>query len=418
MAGELDTVPRGTTSRVAAGLSPASVAIERSVAVMTFANITREPADDWIGSGIAETVSSDLKNIHGLTLIGRARVFDALRNLSLGRASRRVAGDRRRPPAGRHLGRRRRIPAPRRARPHHRELRRRRHRRSPPHRESRRPHRRHLRAAGQDRVRAQSGPEPGAARHGDRRHRKARDAFGRGLRELRARDDEPAPGVARLDRARDLGVRGSHPSGSGVRDGLGRARRRVLAQGLVPLDSAIWSARRVEMERRAVAIDPELADAHMWLGSALLNLGQVDDAIASIERSDQARARERPGLPGARPRVLGREGRLRRRDSGVPQGDRAQPRGGLFVPAARPAARLGRQVRGSRGHLPPRRRAPGSVHLGQRRPAGRRRQRAARLRVLPAGSLRGGDSRVRARAGVRRRRAITRSRNAPASRSR
>ena len=34
---------------------------------MTFANITREPADDWIGTGIAETVSSDLKNIHGLT---------------------------------------------------------------------------------------------------------------------------------------------------------------------------------------------------------------------------------------------------------------------------------------------------------------------------------------------------------------
>ena len=49
---------------------------------MTFANITREPTDDWIGTGIAETVSSDLKNIHGLTVIGRARVFDALRNLS------------------------------------------------------------------------------------------------------------------------------------------------------------------------------------------------------------------------------------------------------------------------------------------------------------------------------------------------
>ncbi len=49
---------------------------------MTFVNITREPADDWIGTGIAETVSSDLKNIHGLTVIGRARVYDALRNLS------------------------------------------------------------------------------------------------------------------------------------------------------------------------------------------------------------------------------------------------------------------------------------------------------------------------------------------------
>ncbi len=57
-------------------------AIENSVAVMTFANITREPEDDWIGTGIAETVSSDLKTIHGLTIIGRARVFDALRNLT------------------------------------------------------------------------------------------------------------------------------------------------------------------------------------------------------------------------------------------------------------------------------------------------------------------------------------------------
>ena len=49
---------------------------------MTFSNITREPTDNWIGTGIAETVSSDLKNIHGLTIIGRARVYDALRNLS------------------------------------------------------------------------------------------------------------------------------------------------------------------------------------------------------------------------------------------------------------------------------------------------------------------------------------------------
>jgi len=76
-------VPRATTSRVSASGSP-SPAIERSVAVMTFVNITREPSDDWIGTGIAETVSSDLKNIHGLTIIGRARVYDALRNLSSG----------------------------------------------------------------------------------------------------------------------------------------------------------------------------------------------------------------------------------------------------------------------------------------------------------------------------------------------
>ena len=52
-----------------------------AVAVIPFSNITREPADDWIGSGIAETVTADLKSIKGLSLIGRERVFDALRVL-------------------------------------------------------------------------------------------------------------------------------------------------------------------------------------------------------------------------------------------------------------------------------------------------------------------------------------------------
>ena len=37
------------------------------------------PADEWIGSGIAETVTSDLKNVKGIIVIGRAQVFDAAR---------------------------------------------------------------------------------------------------------------------------------------------------------------------------------------------------------------------------------------------------------------------------------------------------------------------------------------------------
>jgi tetratricopeptide (TPR) repeat protein len=41
----------------------------------------------------------------------------------------------------------------------------------------------------------------------------------------------------------------------------------------------------VETEQRALTIDPDLADAHMWLGTALLNLGRVDDAIASIKQA-------------------------------------------------------------------------------------------------------------------------------------
>jgi non-specific serine/threonine protein kinase len=75
----LELPPGRLSSRMSVALP---TAVENSVAVMTFANITREPADDWIGTGIAETVSSDLKNVHGLSVIGRARVYDALRNLS------------------------------------------------------------------------------------------------------------------------------------------------------------------------------------------------------------------------------------------------------------------------------------------------------------------------------------------------
>jgi serine/threonine protein kinase/tetratricopeptide (TPR) repeat protein len=58
--------------------------IENSVAVMTFSNITKEPEDEWIGSGIAETVTSDLKKVHGLSVIGRERTFDVLKELTTG----------------------------------------------------------------------------------------------------------------------------------------------------------------------------------------------------------------------------------------------------------------------------------------------------------------------------------------------
>ena len=58
---------------------------ERSLAVMAFSNVTREPSDDWIGEGIAETVTSDLKNVHKLAVIGRAQIFELLKNMASGR---------------------------------------------------------------------------------------------------------------------------------------------------------------------------------------------------------------------------------------------------------------------------------------------------------------------------------------------
>ena len=66
----------------AAMTEPAAPALTNAVAIFPFVNITREPSDDWIGSGIAETVMADVKAIAGVTVIGRERVFDALRQLS------------------------------------------------------------------------------------------------------------------------------------------------------------------------------------------------------------------------------------------------------------------------------------------------------------------------------------------------
>jgi serine/threonine protein kinase/tetratricopeptide (TPR) repeat protein len=85
---DIDLVTHGLNEPATALLSPQTTGptyppkVDRSVAVMTFSNITREPADDWIGSGIAETVTADLKNISGLSIIGRERIFEVLKSLS------------------------------------------------------------------------------------------------------------------------------------------------------------------------------------------------------------------------------------------------------------------------------------------------------------------------------------------------
>jgi non-specific serine/threonine protein kinase len=52
---------------------------EKSVAVLRFNNVTKSPEDDWLGVGIAETVTADLKNIEGMTVIGRELIYEALR---------------------------------------------------------------------------------------------------------------------------------------------------------------------------------------------------------------------------------------------------------------------------------------------------------------------------------------------------
>ncbi|MGE0882748.1 MAG: protein kinase [Blastocatellales bacterium] len=53
--------------------------VGKSIAVMSFNNVTKNPVDNWLGSGIAETVTADLKKIEGITVIGRERVYETLR---------------------------------------------------------------------------------------------------------------------------------------------------------------------------------------------------------------------------------------------------------------------------------------------------------------------------------------------------
>jgi non-specific serine/threonine protein kinase len=55
----------------------------KTLAVMNFSNITRNPADDWLGVGFAETVTADLKKIEGLNVIGRERIYEVLRRWNI-----------------------------------------------------------------------------------------------------------------------------------------------------------------------------------------------------------------------------------------------------------------------------------------------------------------------------------------------
>lgn len=68
--------------RHATGSFPAAVALSRpAVAVLPFANITGGAEDEWLGAGIAETVSADLGSISGLAVVRRAEVEAAVRQL-------------------------------------------------------------------------------------------------------------------------------------------------------------------------------------------------------------------------------------------------------------------------------------------------------------------------------------------------
>lgn len=51
------------------------------LAVTDFQNITANAEDDWLGTGISETVTADLRGVEGLTVVPRARVYELVRTL-------------------------------------------------------------------------------------------------------------------------------------------------------------------------------------------------------------------------------------------------------------------------------------------------------------------------------------------------
>jgi serine/threonine protein kinase/Tfp pilus assembly protein PilF len=277
----LDAAPRGSARSAAA---PAVKAAEDSVAVMTFVNITREPIDDWIGTGIAETVSSDLKNIHGLTIIGRARVFDALRNLSSdAHLNDSLAID-----IGRRLGAT------------------------------------WLVLGGFQRMGAMVRITASFVEVATGEVRRTVKVDGR-LDDIFALQDKI---VYELSHGLNLALRGTEIAGIERQETRSVAAYESYARGMMNLrqatrdsiDRAIaafedatrhdpeyaiaWAAlggayglkgnflsipemlhQAIEIERRALAIDPELVDAHMWLGAGLLNLGRIPEAIAEIREA-------------------------------------------------------------------------------------------------------------------------------------
>jgi serine/threonine protein kinase/tetratricopeptide (TPR) repeat protein len=294
---DIEAMPRRSSSRIILG--PRAETVGCCVAVMTFSNITREPADDWIGTGIAETVSTDLKNIHNLSVIGRARVYDALRHLSNdAHVNEALAID-----VGRRLGASWVVTGG------------------------------YQRLGTMIRITANFVEvATGEVQKTVKVDGKIDDIFAlqdKIVYELSQGLNVALQGteVAEIERQETRSVEAYEAYAHGMMN-LRQATRESLERAIAAFEEATrqdpeyakaWAAlgmasglkgsfmsmpdmlhRAMEMERRALAIDPELAEAHVNLGSALLNLGQVDEAIVEIREGlrlepDNGQARQALG---------------------------------------------------------------------------------------------------------------------------
>ena len=72
------TVALGQPASRAAATMERDLAGRGTVAVAPFVNISAEATDDWIGAGIAETVSADLESLDEISVVGRDALIDEM----------------------------------------------------------------------------------------------------------------------------------------------------------------------------------------------------------------------------------------------------------------------------------------------------------------------------------------------------
>ncbi len=80
VARELSSLAGGSPRAAASPALPAPG--ENAIAVLAFTNITRNAEDGWLSTGIMETVTADLKNVPGLSVIGCERVCEVEKRLT------------------------------------------------------------------------------------------------------------------------------------------------------------------------------------------------------------------------------------------------------------------------------------------------------------------------------------------------
>jgi len=276
-------LPVGAADPLAGALPYAG---DNAVAVMTFANITREPADDWIGTGIAETVTADLKSVPGLAVIGRARVFDVVKNLSAGDLVR--FDDAQAIEVGRRLGASfvvaggyQRIGPTVRITAQFVEIRtgaiRRTVKVDGPIDEIFRLQDQIVYELSQGLNLAVGAGEKAEIERAETRSVEAYESYARGMLNLRlASRDSLERAIALLERATR-----QDPEYAEAWAALGLAHN--LKGSFLSLPELQLKA--IEFERRALALDPGLAAARLWLGSAYVGLGRYEEAVPEIREA-------------------------------------------------------------------------------------------------------------------------------------